>query len=253
MLNKNELKSFLDEKYLQYNQANFIQDDPIQLPHRFKNKEDIEIVSFLVATIAWGNRKAIIKSGEKLIQLLNENPHEFVMNYEGQPLTFVHRTFNAQDLSFFLLSLQNIYTKYGGLENAFALEKGQNGVKQRIINFRKKFLEIPHDTRSDKHISNPEKGSSAKRINMFLRWVVRNDGRGVDFGIWKSISPSELYLPLDVHTGNISRKLGFTQRKQDDWKTLEEIQTVLRKFDKNDPVKYDFALFGLGVYDELAE
>lgn len=251
MLSKKELKVFLDEKYAQYNQPDFILDDPIQLPHRFTQKEDVEIIAFLVATIAWGNRKAIIKSGERLIELMGEQPYEFVLNYEDYPLDFVHRTFNNVDLAFFIRSLQNIYQKYGGLENAFALNEGESGVKQRIINFRTKFLEIPHDTRSDKHISNPAKGSSAKRINMFLRWMVRNDGRGVDFGIWKGISPSELYLPLDVHTGNISRKLGLLTRKQDDWKALDELMTHLRNFDENDPVKYDFSLFGLGVYQEL--
>jgi uncharacterized protein (TIGR02757 family) len=182
---------------------------------------------------------------------MNESPFEFVMNYEGQSLDFVHRTFNAQDLSFFLLSLRNIYEKYGGLENAFALGLKQEGIKQRIINFRTKFLELPHDKRSDKHLSNPEKGSSAKRINMFLRWMVRNDGSGVDFGIWKSISPAELYLPLDVHTGNISRKLGILTHAQDDWKALDELMLTLKEFDANDPVKYDFALFGLGVYNDL--
>lgn len=251
MINSEDLKVFLDEKYLQYNQSDFILDDPIQLPHQFTQKEDIEIIAFIVSTIAWGNRKAIIKSGQKLIQLLQESPYEFVMNYQGELLPFVHRTFNAEDLQFFLLSLQNIYQKHGGLENAFALHKGQSGVKQRIINFRQLFLEIPHEKRSEKHLSSPEKGSSAKRINMFLRWMVRNDGRGVDFGIWKNISPAELYLPLDVHTGNISRQLGLLSRPQDDWKALDELMFHLQKFDPNDPVKYDFALFGLGVYGEL--
>lgn len=251
MIDRKELKAFLDEKYLQYHTPNFIQDDPIQLPHLFRNKEDIEIVGFIVATIAWGNRKSIIKSGEKLIQILQENPYEFVMNYEGQPLQFVHRTFNGDDLSYFLLSLKNIYTKYGSLENAFALKAGEQGIKSRIINFRNIFLELPHESRVEKHLSNPEKNSSAKRLNMFLRWMVRDSGREVDFGLWKSISPSELHLPLDVHTGNIGRKLGILTRTQNDWKAVAEIQSVLVEFDPNDPVKYDFALFGLGVYDEL--
>lgn len=246
-----ELKDFLDFKAEQYNCPDFIKDDPIQLPHQFRRREDIEIAGFIIATIAWGNRKAIIKSGEKLIKLMGENPYEFVMNYEGQPLSFVHRTFNHQDLSFFISSLQNIYKKYESLENAFSLNPSEKGMQQRILNFRKKFLEIRHDPRSDKHLSNPAKGASAKRINMFLRWMVRNDGRGVDFGIWKSISPSELYLPLDVHTGNISRKLGLLTRKQNDWKALEDIQKILIEFDPSDPVKYDFALFGLGAYQEL--
>lgn len=251
MIDRSELKAFLEEKYLQYNTPDFIKDDPIQLPHLFTSKEDIEIIGFIVATIAWGNRKSIIKSGEKLVQVLHENPYEFVMNYEGQPLDFVHRTFNSSDLSYFLLSLKNIYTKYGGLENAFGLKTGQQGIKARIINFRNTFLELPHERRVEKHLSNPDKNSSAKRLNMFLRWMVRCEGRGVDFGLWKSVSPSELYLPLDVHTGNIGRKLGILTRAQNDWKAVEEIQSVLKELDPNDPVKYDFALFGLGVYQEL--
>lgn len=253
MIDRNELKAFLDEKYLQYNTPDFIKDDPIQLPHLFSTKEDIEIVGFIVAIIAWGNRKSIIKSGEKLIQILQENPYEFVMNYEGQPLQFVHRTFNSSDLSYFLLSLKNIYTKYGSLENAFALKADEQGIKARIINFRDIFLELPHENRIEKHLSNPEKNSSAKRLNMFLRWMVRGEGRGVDFGIWNSIATSELHLPLDVHTGNIGRKLGILTRTQNDWKAVEEIQSILVEFDPVDPVKYDFALFGLGVYQELED
>lgn len=251
MMQFDELKSFLDLKANQYETSNFIQDDPIQIPHRFHKKEDIEISAFLISIIAWGNRKAIIKSGEKLIQLLNESPYEFVINYKGSPLPFVHRTFNQEDLQFFIRSLQNIYLNHGGLESAFALRAGQQGIKQRIINFRELFLSIPHDKRSEKHLSNPAKGSSAKRINMFLRWMVRSEGMGVDFGIWKSISPAELYLPLDVHTGNVSRKLGLLTRKQDDWKALDELMSHLIKMDAKDPVKYDFALFGIGVYNEL--
>ncbi len=253
MIDRKELKTFLDEKYVQYHTPNFIKDDPIQLPHLFRNKEDIEIVGFIVATIAWGNRKSIIKSGEKLIQILQENPYEFVMNYEGQPLQFVHRTFNSNDLSYFLLSLKNIYTKYGSLESAFALKAGEEGIKARIINFRTIFLELLHESRVEKHLSNPDKNSSAKRLNMFLRWMVRDSGREVDFGLWKSISTSELHLPLDVHTGNIGRKLGILTRTQNDWKAVAEIQSVLVEFDPIDPVKYDFALFGLGVYQELED
>lgn len=248
-MNFEELKSFLDYKAEQYESPIFIESDPIQLPHRFTKKEDIEIIGFLIATIAWGNRKSIIKSGEKLIQILHESPHEFVMNYQGNSMQFTHRTFNGQDLSFFLLSLKNLYEHHGGLENAFSLSDSQTGVKQRIINFRNKFLEIPHDSRSDKHISNPEKNSAAKRINMFLRWMVRDTSKGVDFGIWKSISAKELYLPLDVHTSKNARRLGLLTRTQDDWKALEELMQNLRNMDTNDPVKYDFALFGLGAFE----
>lgn len=245
-----ELKEYLDFKCSQYNRHEFIVADPIYFPHLFERKEDIEIMGFLIATIAWGNRKSILKSGEKLVEIMRETPFEFVMNYRPTLLNFNHRTFNASDLDFFFLSLQNIYLHHGGLENAFSLSEDQSGMKARIGNFRKIFFELPHNHRVEKHVSNPEKGAAAKRINMFLRWMVRCDKQGVDFGIWHSISPSELYLPLDVHTGNIARKLGFTSRTQNDWKTVEEIQTVLQKLDPNDPVRYDFALFGIGVNGE---
>lgn len=248
-MNFAELKDFLDHKAEQYENAAFIESDPILLPHRFHRKEDIEIIAFLVATIAWGNRKSIIKSGDKLIHVLNDHPFEFVMNYQGQPLNFVHRTFNAHDLSFFLLALRNIYENHGGLEEAFSLAKNQSSAKQRIINFRQKFLALPHDSRSDKHLSNPEKNSAAKRINMFLRWMVRDATKGVDFGVWPSISPAELCIPLDVHTSNNARRLGLITRKQDDWKALDELMQQLRQFDPKDPAKYDFALFGLGVFE----
>lgn len=246
-----ELKEYLEIKYLQYNQPDFIEADPISFPHRFHRKEDIEIMGFLIAMIAWGNRKSILKSGENLLKIMNENPYEYVMNYQATHHDFKHRTFNGQDLDFFFLSLQNIYQNYGGLEKAFGLKSKEKGMMQRILNFREIFLSPPHEKRVEKHISNPAKGSAAKRINMFLRWMVRNDGRGVDFGIWKSILPSELYLPLDVHTGNISRELGMLTRKQDDWKALEELQIVLREMNSEDPVRYDFALFGIGVNGEL--
>jgi len=248
---KKELKEYLDQKYLYYNRPEFILDDPIQIPHSFSTKEDIEISSFLMATIAWGNRRSILKNGEKLMQLMSYSPYEFVQNYNGEKLPFVHRTFNAEDLQFFLQALHNCYVKNGGLETLFELNEGEFGVKQRIINFRTKFLATSHPSRSEKHVSNPEKGSAAKRLNMFLRWMVRNDGRGVDFGIWKNISPAQLYLPLDVHTGNIARQLGILKRKQNDWTALEEVQKILIEFDANDPVKYDFALFGIGANHEL--
>lgn len=248
-MTRNELKELLDEKFEQFNTPSFIDDDPIQLPHRFDRKEDIEIIAFLVSTIAWGKREMIIRSGENLIRLMGEQPYEFISSYTSNELPkFVHRTFNNIDLDFFFRSLQNIY-KTGGLEAAFHHESGL--VKERIIAFREQFLSTEHDARSQKHLSNPAGNSAAKRINMFLRWMVRNDGRGVDFGIWKSISPSELYIPLDVHTGNTSRMLGILDRKQNDWRALEEIMLTLREFDDQDPAKYDFSLFGLGAIDGL--
>jgi len=244
-----QLKEYLDFKAEQYNTKQFIDTDPIQLPHRFSRKEDVEIVALLVSTIAWGKRAMIIKSGERLLDIMEHSPFEFIQNYERRSdLKFVHRTFNAIDLDFFFRSLQNIY-KNGGLEKAFSPHPDFEGVKGRIINFRTQFLRTEHEQRSEKHISNPEKNSAAKRINMFLRWMVRKDNCGVDFGIWNSISPSELYLPLDVHTSNNARELGLLTRKQNDWKALDELMIQLRKMDAIDPVKYDFALFGIGAFE----
>lgn len=245
-----ELKEYLDFKSIQYNTKDFIETDPIQIPHRFNQKEDVEIIAFLVSTIAWGKRAMIIKSSERLLDIMHHSPFDFIQNYEeNSNLEFVHRTFNGLDLDFFFRSLQNIY-RSGGLEKAFSKHPEIEGVKGRIMNFRELFLETEHEKRSEKHISNPMKNSATKRINMFLRWMVRDDNTGVDFGIWKSIPTSELFLPLDVHTSRISRELGLLSRKQDDWKALEELMQKLRKMDANDPVKYDFALFGIGVFEK---
>ena len=252
-MNQIELKEYLDFKAEEYNSPKFIDSDPIQLPHRFTKKEDIEIVSFLVSTIAWGNRTSIIKSGEKLLQIMENSPYDYIKNYtdnQAKHLKFVHRTFNSIDLDFFFRSLQNIY-KSGDLESAFIKNNEVFGSQGRIINFRSLFLETEHELRSQKHISNPSKNSAAKRLNMFLRWMVRKDNKGVDFGIWSSISASELSLPLDVHTANIARKLGLITRKQNDGKALEEMMIQLREFDRNDPSKYDFALFGIGVFEKF--
>ena len=247
-MTKAELKEYLDFKTEQYNTANFIETDPIQLPHLFTKKEDIEIVAFLVATIAWGNRTSIIRSGNRMLDIMGHDPHNFIANYTSRPINFVHRTFNAIDLDFFFRSLRYIYEN-GGLEKAFSIHPEIEGIKGRIIQFRELFLCTEHEKRSEKHISNPQKNSAAKRINMFLRWMVRNDATGVDFGLWKSISTSELYLPLDVHTSNNARSLGLISRKQNDWKALDELMTNLKSFDSTDPVKYDFALFGIGAFE----
>lgn len=252
-MNFSELKEFLDFKSEEYNSPSFIESDPIQLPHRFSKKEDIEITSFLVSTIAWGNRKSIIKSGEKLLDIMQDKPFDFIQNYNdslAKDLKFVHRTFNTIDLDFFFRSLQYIYQN-GGLEQAFASNPDLFGSQGRIVQFRNTFLKTEHLDRSQKHVSNPEKNSAAKRINMFLRWMVRNDQKGVDFGIWKSISTSELSIPLDVHTANIARKLNLITRKQNDGKALEELMSNLREFDPVDPSKYDFALFGLGAFEKF--
>ena len=245
-----ELKNLLDERAERYNNPDFIQTDPIQLPKRFSRKEDIEIIAFLVATIAWGNRKSIITSGERILEIMNNQPYDFIMNYTERPLNFVHRTFNGTDLNAFFVKLHEAYQN-GGLESYFSLENGETGVKNRICAFRDKFTAEPFPDRTKKHISDPSKGSAAKRINMFLRWMVRQDENGVDFGIWKSIPTAELHLPLDVHTGNVARKLGLITRKQNDWKALEELQEHLVLFDPKDPGKFDFALFGLGAFENF--
>lgn len=256
MVNLSQVKDLLEHKVVAFNSQDFdfISTDPIQIPHLFSRREDIEISALLIATIAWGNRTSIIKNGKSLVKIMENNPHEFVLNYSPEIIkdsSFVHRTFNTTDLDFFFRALQNIYKNLGGLESVFRIHKEHPGVKGRIINFRNTMLSTPHEKRSEKHLSNPEKNSSAKRLNMFLRWMVRKDNQGVDFGIWNSIKSSELYLPLDVHTGNVARKLGLLSRKQNDWKALEELMSNLKKMDKNDPVKYDFALFGLGAFEGL--
>jgi len=249
----NDLKAFLESKADQYNNTKFIESDPIQVPHGFSKKEDIEIAGFLTATIAWGNRKSIITNANKMMDLMDRAPYEFVLHHSENDLeslkTFVHRTFNGDDLAQFVKSLQHVYLHHDGLESVFSKNTGSSSMQPAISNFKKVFFEDVHLKRSEKHISDPLKGSSAKRINMFLRWMVRRDHHGVDFGLWTSISPSLLSCPLDVHTGNIARKLGLLTRNQNDAKALAELDAALRAFDPQDPVKYDFALFGLGAFE----
>jgi uncharacterized protein (TIGR02757 family) len=253
-MNFNDLKSFLDQKADQYNHPDFIASDPIQIPHRFTQKEDIEISGFLSATIAWGNRKSIITNAGKMMTLLGNAPYDFVMSHSETDLqrldAFVHRTFNGQDFSAFIRGLKNIYENHGGMESVFATHAAQS-LQHSIHEFKKLFFEAQHQQRSQKHISDPMKNSAAKRINMYLRWMVRDDNRGVDFGLWKGISPSLLSCPLDVHSGNVARKLGILSRTQNDAKALAELDASLRKFDPADPVKYDFALFGLGAFEKF--
>lgn len=244
-----DLKEFLDEKVKLYERIAFIENDPISIPHRFTKKEDIEIIAFIMATISWGNRKSIISNGNKLCEIMGESPYDFVLSVSKKHLqknNFVHRTFNATDLQQFISALKKMYQK-DGLENSFS---GSN-MMERIGNFRTEFISHFNETRTYKHVSDPFSNSSAKRLNMFLRWMVRSNKRKVDFGLWKSISASELMLPLDVHTGNVGRKLGLLKREQNDWKAVEEITNNLRKFDPKDPIKYDFALFGLGAVEKF--
>ncbi|CAM3927929.1 TIGR02757 family protein [Flavobacterium cucumis] len=248
-----ELKEFLDEKVERYNNPNFIESDPIQIPHLYSVKEDIEISGFLAATIAWGNRKMIINNSKKMMDLMGNSPYDFIMSHNNDDLvrleSFVHRTFNGQDFSVFIKSLKNIYENHGGLESIFDKHQGKDSMQNAITEFKKIFFEIPHLNRTEKHVSDPSKNSSSKRINMWLRWNCRKDNNGVDLGIWKSISPSKLSCPLDVHSGNVARKLSLLTRKQNDAKALAELDENLRKLDATDPVKYDFALFGLGVFE----
>ncbi len=253
-MNQSELKDFLDEKVKLYNHLNFIESDPIQIPHRFSVKEDIEIAGFLSATIAWGNRKMIINNASKMMDLMGNSPFDFVMSHSTEQLErfdyFVHRTFNATDFKTFVVGLKHIYTNHQGLETAF-INVENNSVQKNISAFKKLFFEIEHEFRTQKHISDPLNNSAAKRINMFLRWMVRKDNAGVDFGIWKNVSPAYLSCPLDVHSGNVARKLGLLTRKQNDARAVLELDSNLRILDPNDPTKYDFALFGLGVFENF--
>lgn len=254
-MKKAELKEFLDEKVILYNNPKFIESDPIQIPHQFSKKEDIEIAAFLTATISWGNRTMIIRNAFKMMELLDNSPYDFILNHQESDLksfeNFVHRTFNSIDFQQFVKSLQHIYQNHKGLENALAITDKTTNYQTAIHQFKQKFFEIPHQQRTQKHVSDPLKNSAAKRINMFLRWMVRNADSGVDFGIWKTHNAAHLSCPLDVHSGNVARKLKLLLRKQNDWKALSELDTNLRKLDKQDPVKYDFALFGLGVFEKF--
>ncbi|MFD0799485.1 TIGR02757 family protein [Maribacter chungangensis] len=254
-MKKSELKEFLDAKVMQYNHPSFLKSDPIQIPHQFKNKEDIEISAFLTATIAWGNRKSIINNGQLLMDIMEQSPYDFVLNHTDADLeklsSFVHRTFNGTDLQYFIKSLRNVYAAHKGLEAIFTTHQGKDSLQPTISKFKKVFFELPHETRTTKHVSDPLRGSAAKRINMFLRWMVRDASTQVDFGLWKNIPASKLSCPLDVHSGNVARKLKLLKRKQNDGKALAELDTALRKLDAADPVKYDFALFGLGVFEKF--
>lgn len=246
-----ELKDFLDEKACFYETPVFVELDPISIPHRFSRKEDIEIAGMLAATISWGNRAAILKSAHVMMDLLDNSPADFVTNATAADIAqlsrFVYRTFQADDLCGMVRGLQNIYAN-GGLEAIFTPRQGET-VKHGIARYRAAMVPFLSE-RTYKHLADVERGSAAKRINMFLRWMVRPSQRGVDFGIWKNISPAQLMLPLDVHTGNVGRALGIISRKQNDWRTVEQVTVKLAEFCPSDPVKYDYALFGLGVFEK---
>ncbi len=249
-----QLRDFLESKVSQYQTSSFIADDPISIPHRFRNKEDIEIAGFLAAAIAWGNRKAILKSCNIMMDMLDNSPSDFVKNASENEIahlsSFVYRTFQGEDLPCLIRGLHHIYTSCGGLETLMTPRDGES-IKDVLVRLRSVLLPFLSQ-HACKHIANVEVGSAGKRLNMFLRWMVRPKTEGVDFGLWHGISTSELMLPLDVHSGNTSRALGLIQRKQNDWKAVEEVTSALRQFSPDDPVKYDFALFGLGVYEHFS-
>jgi len=258
-VHKFDLKYFLDKKVDIYNQTHFIDNDPIYIPHLFSGKEDREIMGFFAAVFAWGQRKTIINKCKDLIRRMDGAPYDFIRNHEDHDLKsllgFKHRTFNDTDLLYFVSFLKNHYTYYSSLEDAFLQgreEDSEWSIEKGLNRFRDYFFgldDFPH--RTQKHIASPRRKSSCKRINMFLRWMVRDDDKGVDLGVWKKISPAELICPCDVHVERVARKLGLLQRKQVDWKAAVELTESLRLLDPLDPVKYDFALFGLGVEGEM--
>jgi uncharacterized protein (TIGR02757 family) len=248
-----DIKQFLDEKYACYNRPEFIVHDPISVPHQFAKKEDIEIAGLIAAIFAWGQRKTAISKANQLLSLMKPSPFEFLMNAadrDYQPMTvFVHRTFNGDDCLGFLHGISLIYKNLGGLEKIFADGFKNNYAFGGIKSLRQAFAVTGMLNRTFKHLPDPENGSAAKRINMFLRWMVRSDHNGVDFGIWKTISPATLICPLDLHVGNAARALGLLNRKQNDWRAAIELTEGLKTFDPYDPVKYDFALFGYSMFE----
>ena len=252
------LKLFLDSKVEQYNHPSFIKDDPVNIPHRFSKKQDIEIAGFFAAILAWGNRKSIINSCTTLFDLMGNAPHQFIQQFAEQDLIpftgFAHRTFNAADLFYLLDFLKHHYTNNESLETAFStwmtitddtIENGLNGFHAYVFSISEDYPQ-----RTKKHIARPSKKSTCKRLNMFLRWMVRNDDKGVDFGIWKNIDPAQLICPIDVHVERVAKKLNLLHRKQNDWQAALELTNCLRTLDAKDPVKYDFALFGLGIIEK---
>jgi uncharacterized protein (TIGR02757 family) len=256
-LNIQQIKRLLDEKAAFYNSVHFIATDPIAIPHLFSKKEDIEIAGFLAATIAWGQRPTIISNAKKLVGWMDFSPYDFIINFAENDLkpfrTFVHRTFNGEDCEYFLWALKSIYQNWADMEGAFTggFSTDEKNTKPAIINFRDRFFSWHFPARTQKHVADPARNASAKRLNMFLRWMVRKDNNGVDFGIWKSIRPSQLVCPLDTHSGRVARKLGLLHRKANDWQAAVELTDQLALFDPDDPVKYDYALFGAGIFENM--
>jgi len=252
----NNIIAFLNEKVDAYNQPSFIAADPVCIPHLFRKKQDIEIAGFFAAIFAWGNRTTIIQKSRELMERMDMAPYDFVMNHQSSDLRklegFKHRTFNADDLFYFLHFFHAHYNRHKSLEDAFAkwMQPGDVTTENALIGFRRYFFTEEHLKRTEKHISSPEFKSSCKRLNMYLRWMVRQDNKGVDFGLWKKIRPAQLICPLDVHVARVAKRFNLLQRKPTDWRAALELTDYLRKLDPADPVKYDFALFGLGVIEK---
>ena len=251
-MNKEELRDLLEHLHDKYNRPEFIEPDPISIPHSFSDRHDREVAGFMAATIAWGNRKAIVKSAARMMQYMDDSPADFVRNASASELahlqSYVHRTFNGQDFTDFVLAIRGITERWGGIGEFFEQNYvATQSIPQVLSLFRKEFFSIEHNPHCEKHLSSIDKGAACKRLNMYLRWYVRQDDRGVDFGLWKKIPMSALYLPLDVHTGNMGRALALLTRKQSDWKATDEITCSLREFCSDDPVRYDYSLFGAGI------
>ncbi len=251
-LTPTELKELLEELHDRFNREEFIENDPISIPHRYSTHEDREIAGFLAATIAWGNRKAIVKSANRMMGYMDDRPYDFVMNASSEELknleSYVHRTFNGLDFRDFVMCLRGVCQRHGGVGAYFEKRYLEcESIATVLSDFRLEFFGIEHQPRCEKHLSSIDKGAACKRTNMYLRWMVRRDNRGVDFGEWSSIPMSALYIPLDVHSGNVARTLGILTRKQSDWKAVAELTNKLREIDPIDPIKYDFALFGAGI------
>ncbi len=251
-----DIKELLDAKVDQYNRFAFIENDPVQIPHRFTKKQDIEIAGLFAATLAWGQRKTIIQNCLRLMTWMDEAPHDFIVNHRESDLkrfvAFKHRTFHETDLLYFIEFLSWYYGQYDSLEHAFATKSEEATIESGLVSFHDLFFSLPdHPKRTIKHVSTPARKSACKRLNMYLRWMVRYDDRGVDFGLWRGIQPAQLVCPCDVHVDRVARKLHLIRRKQLDWQTALELTANLRKLDPTDPVKYDFALFGLGVEEKF--
>ncbi|MGE5107822.1 MAG: TIGR02757 family protein [Sphingobacteriales bacterium] len=251
-----DLKEYLNRKVDEYNQPSFIKNDPVSIPHLFTKQQDIEIAGLFAAVFSWGNRTTIINKSKELMQLMDNAPHQFIAQHKQKDLkkllSFKHRTFTADDLLYFIEFFHHHYKKYESLETAFTegMDKKSSTIENGLIGFKEYFFSQEHLKRTEKHISSPVQKSTCKRLNMFLRWMVRRDKKGVDFGIWKNISPAQLICPIDVHVARVAKRLNLLQRKQTDWQAALELTDYLRNLDKQDPVKYDFALFGIGAMED---